>query len=310
MSWDEITLDTPGRGPVGPSAIEWLFEEQLGSWPLLAQGVRGLARATSRPVQVGAVSLTAWHLPHRIRSTAADVDDASVRDRPCFLCPENLPKGERALPFGEGYFVTCNPYPILPRHVSVVAREHRPQEIARDPGDFRMMLELAARLPEYLVLYNGPECGASAPDHMHLQACLRRGVPVFGYKGEPATYPAGFLLLAHDSPEALTERFFEAMARLRSFVPGAREAMVNVVAVREANRWTVRIFPRCRHRPEVFHSGELVWSPGALDLAGMLVLPREADLERVTGEVVQRGFGEVCLPAAELRSLAISLELS
>lgn len=312
MSWDgRIQALAPPGKPL--EAIETLFDEQTESWPLLAAGLAGLRRAESREIVVGPARLAAWHIPHRITSATSRVDPASVSARSCFLCPDNLPPEERGVALGTEFVITCNPFPILGRHVSVVGRAHRPQKIAGDADAFRAMLDLAAALPGYLVLYNGPECGASAPDHIHFQACLHAGVPVMDWLGRTEGgvlegYPAPALVLRGRDEADLIARLDGVFSSLEHVAPGREEPMVNIVTICERGEWTVLIFPRASHRPRVYTSGELVWSPGALDLAGILVLPRESDLDRVSGSAIREGFAEVCIPADRLRDLAAGLE--
>lgn len=300
MTWEERVIAADGDLN---AAVEALFADQLERWDLLRAGADGLERARSLAIELDGFRLSATHIPHRIHSTTAEVDAQSIRSRPCFLCPENLPGEERGVAFGEEFVVTANPYPIRERHLSIVSREHRPQ---RALGDFPAMLDLAAALPAYLVLYNGPECGASAPDHMHFQACLRAGVPLVDAlgRGSPSDgYPASYVRLAGPGKEDLADRFAVLLARLRDVAPGEAEPKVNVVAVRDADRWQVLVFPRRAHRPSMYASGELLWSPGALDLAGILVLPRESDLERVTPDMFREGFSEVSVPAQVAKRL-------
>ena len=312
MSWQQRILDH-GSEPVG--AVEDFFAEQTASWPLLQAGVEGLGHASSRGVRVEGYDLIAWHIPHRIRSTTAEVDDRSIRERACFLCPENLPVEERALSLNDGFVVTCNPFPILGRHLSIVSCEHRPQRIAEAGApDFATLLELARILPGFLVLYNGPECGASAPDHMHFQACSRERVSVLSHLGEVdggvlKGFPSNPFVLRGGDAGRIEWKFEQLMGRLTAELPGTNEPMVNIVAVHEAGRWNVLVFPRTRHRPEMYHSGQLLWSPGALDLAGIIVLPLASDLDRATPEVLSQGFSEVSLPADAVIRIARELEL-
>lgn len=309
MSWQGRILDAAdGLG----QRVERLFAQQIEAWPLLGAGVEGLARARSRELTVGGAPLTAWHIPHRIASTSARVDRESIGARRCFLCPENLPAEERALEFGPGFLVACNPYPIRERHLSIVSRDHRPQLIA---DDFPELLGLAEALPGYLVLYNGAACGASAPDHLHFQACRRDGVPVLGRLGTVEAgvvpgFPAPALVLRGSDPERVARSFAELLDLLASASPGGAEPLLNVVAVHGDACWEVVVFPRRAHRPRVYHSGELTWSPGALDMAGVIVLPVEGDLERVTPRQIEEGFREVCPEPMAVVSLARRLGLS
>src|SRR5207249_5550808 len=115
------------------------------------------------------------HIPHRMASTTAAVDQESVAKRPCFLCASNLDPEEEGFEFGAGFTIYCNPFPIVEHHLTIVYKEHGMQHIAHQIGN---MLDIAAVLPGYFVIYNGPECGASAPDHLHFQAGLRNLFPI------------------------------------------------------------------------------------------------------------------------------------
>jgi hypothetical protein len=141
--------------------VERLIERQVRAWPLLAKGIEGLARARTRSVKVDWYEVAVRHIPHRIASTTAEVDSASIAKRPCFLCAEHLPPEEEGLPFGNEFVIYCNPLPIVNSHLTIAHRAHTPQRIAQQFGN---MLELAAALPGYFVIYNGPQCGASAPE--------------------------------------------------------------------------------------------------------------------------------------------------
>src|SRR5438874_976862 len=147
--------------------IDELFDRQIQTWPLLAAGMEGLACAKTRQVRIDWFDVFIRHIPHRVASTTAAVDKASIERRPCFLCAENLPPEQEGVKFDSDFTMYCNPYPIVERHLTIVHRDHRPQRIA---GQLGTMLDVAQALPGYFVIYNGPECGASAPDHLHFQA--------------------------------------------------------------------------------------------------------------------------------------------
>ena len=155
--------------------LEELFKRQAQAWPQLANGLEGLARAKTRPVRIDWFDIFIRHIPHRVGSTTAAVDRESVAKRPCFLCTANLPAEEEGLQFDQEFTIYCNPFPIVDRHLTIAHRDHGTQRIA---GRFGNMLGLAAALPGYFVIYNGPECGASAPDHMHFQAGSRELLPI------------------------------------------------------------------------------------------------------------------------------------
>src|ERR1051326_2709325 len=155
--------------------IEDLYQRQIKTWPRLARGIEGLKQAETRPVEIDWFEVYVRHIPHRVTSTTAAVDKESIAKRPCFLCAANLDPEEEGIPFGDDFTIYCNPFPIVERHVTVVHNQHRPQRIAQA---FGRMLDLAAALRGYFVIYNGPECGASAPDHLHFQAGARMLFPI------------------------------------------------------------------------------------------------------------------------------------
>src|ERR1700724_887905 len=155
--------------------IEELFKRQLRTWPQFAKGIEGLARAKTRPLRIDWFDIFIRHIPHRVGSTTASVDRESIAKHPCFLCAGNLPSEEEGLQFGKDFTIYCNPFPIVDHHLTIVHREHGLQHIANQFGN---MLDLAATLPGYFVIYNGPESGASAPDHMHFQAGSRELFPI------------------------------------------------------------------------------------------------------------------------------------
>ena len=265
------------------NAIEELFEQQLKSWPLLARGTDALKRAQARIVNVNGYEVIVRHLPHRIVSTTAAVDRDSVAKRPCFLCAANLPPEEKGLEFNSELTIFCNPFPILDRHLTIVNREHRPQRIA---GEMDNMIALAQALPGYMVIYNGPQCGASAPDHLHFQACLISGVPIVQdvLKARDGVIP-------NYARRALV---FRDMNRLKEQV-GDREPepMLNLTLFQSSDGLTAVLFPRKKHRPEFFYSGEFTVSPATIDLCGVFVTPRAEDFERILGDDIRRIYEEV-----------------
>ena len=155
--------------------IEQLFQRQIRTWPRLAKGIEGLEQAKTRPVRIDWFDVFIRHIPHRVGSTTAAVDRESIAKRPCFLCAGNLDPEEEGIEFGADFTIYCNPFPIVDHHLTIVYKKHGMQHIANRFGD---MLDLAAALPGYFVIYNGPECGASAPDHMHFQAGSRKLFPI------------------------------------------------------------------------------------------------------------------------------------
>jgi len=290
--------------------LEKLVRQQVQAWPQLAKGIEGLARAQTRRVQIDWFEILIRHIPHRVISTTAAVDRDSVAKRPCFLCAGNLPSEEEGIAFSPDFTIYCNPFPIVDRHLTIVHREHRLQRIADQFGN---MLDLAAALFGYFVIYNGPECGASAPDHLHFQAGSRGLLPIerdiAGLKGitVPRYGRNVFIFRGRDRSAliALMDRTLDLLAKTTGNRP---EPMVNIVAFHERSEWVTYLFPRGKHRPEVFHTGELTVSPAAIDLCGIFVVPLAQDFARITGDSIFSIFREVTLPDSQLREVVDKLE--
>jgi hypothetical protein len=291
-------------------ALEELFQRQMRTWPEFANGIDGLARAQSRRVRIDWFDVIIRHIPHRARSTTAAVDRESIAKRPCFLCAANLPAAEEGLGFNEDFTIYCNPFPIVERHLTIVHREHGLQQIANQFGN---MLDLAAALPGYFVIYNGPECGASAPDHMHFQAGLRGPFPIekdtAGLTGVTVpNYGRNVFLLRARDRSALIHRLDRALDLLAQITGTRAEPMVNIAVFHEAGAWVAYLFPRIKHRPDVFHTGELTVSPASIDLCGIFVVPLAQDFDRITGDAVAAIFREVTLPDGQFQEVAGKLE--
>lgn len=287
--------------------VERLFALQVKSWPLLAAGFQNLSSAQTRAVRVDSFDIFLRHTPHRLTSTTASVDPASVAKRPCFLCPKNLPPEQESIAFDNQFSVYCNPFPIVDRHLTIVHRDHRPQRIG---GHFGNMLELAKALPGYFVIYNGAECGASAPDHLHFQAGLRTLFPIEkDTAASSKTYERYALIFRDGDQSRLIGRLERSIDMLSSVTHKTPEPLINIAAFHEEpGGWTVYLFPRAKHRPDVFHRGELIVSPGAIDLCGIFVVAREQDFVRMSGEDVASILREVTLPADQCREVVEKVE--
>lgn len=250
------------------------------------------------------------HVPHRVASTTAKVDAAAIAGRPCFLCARNLPPEQRGLPWGDEWVLLANPFPIVGRHLTVVHRDHVPQRI---DGLFPALLDLAAELPGSFTLYNGPRCGASAPDHLHLQAGDRAGLPLL----REAAACAGVALHARGARALLfrgergrvLDAAHRALEALAALVPQEPEPWCNVVAWHEPQAgFSLVLFPRPKHRPESFHRGERTVSPASIDMSGILVTPLRKDFDALTGEEVASICAEVSLPEETFRAVVARLE--
>ena len=293
----------------GPaSAVEDLIKEQSGSWPLLVQSLQGLHDSRTRRVRIDWYDVLIRHIPHRIASTTAKVDAASIQKRACFLCRSNLPPEEKGVALDSQFTAYCNPFPILEKHLTIVHNDHRPQAIA---GFVGALLHLTQVLPGYFLIYNGPECGASAPDHMHFQACAREVFPI-----EQDAKHAGLFIprygrrvfVLRDTDAVRVAARLERLISVLADITGKRpEPLINIAGFYEAG-WTLFVFPRSRHRPHVYETGELTVSPATIDLSGVFVVPKSADFDRITADDVLSIFGEVTLGEEAFNSALNQLE--
>jgi Domain of unknown function (DUF4922) len=290
-------------------SVETLFHQQIRSWPRLARGVEGLKHAQTRSVRIDWYDVFIRHIPHRVVSATAAVDPESIARRPCFLCAGNLDPEEQGIAFGTDYMIYFNPFPIVDRHLSIVGRKHGSQHIA---GEVGTMLDLAQALPGYFVIYNGPECGASAPDHMHFQAGLRDLFPI---EKDTANirdvavrrYARNVFLFRDSDRNRMEEKVNRAIALLAEATEKRPEPMINIAAFHSRSEWTLYLFPRALHRPRVYYTGELTISPGTIDLCGLVVAPLEKDYVNISGDDIAAIFQEVSLSDAMFEDIALRL---
>jgi len=288
-----------------------LLEEQVGEWALLRDNIAALASVKTRTVGVGDFAMKIQFNPARISSTAAKTDARSIGERKCFLCDANRPPEQRGLPFGDSYLVLCNPFPIFPEHFTITHRVHRPQRIKDNFGD---LLDLArAMSPRYTVFYNGPKCGASAPDHLHFQAGDRGFMTIESeydrLKGEPIAQRTGCRLFAPPSlrpfiaiesadREALLAIFHTLYVQLNEIIPDPEEPMMNILAWHDAAEWRVIVLPRSKHRPSFYFAEgdkKILLSPASVDLGGVCIVPLEHDYLKLDRAHLEQMLREVML---------------
>lgn len=306
---------------ISNKTVNELLAEQLTSWDTARTNYEALQEVESKVLDVDGYTFRVQFNPARIRSSAAKVDPKSIQERKCFLCKDNLPAAQKGLKFGEGYTVLVNPFPIFPQHLTIPAVEHKDQLIR---NRFVHMLELAERLSGFVLFYNGPKCGASAPDHAHFQAGNKGFLPLESEwrraAGEPfyskegtalyalKEYPAPMLVLTSDSMEKAAGLFDQIYTLLDKGVEV--EPMMNLLAWNEDGQWVVCIIPRTLHRPACyFAEGEenLLISPASVDLGGVFITPLEKDFEKITSQDIRNILQEVCLTGSGLNELVNEL---
>ncbi|MBN1398173.1 MAG: DUF4922 domain-containing protein [Bacteroidetes bacterium] len=291
-----------------------LLEQQKKDWPQLDEGYNALASVRLRNICCDGFSAAVQFNPGRIKSTAADLDRKTVRERKCFLCPENLPELQKGILYRNEYLLLCNPAPIFDRHLTFSSISHVPQRLE---SNLEILLNLAKDLnPEYTVFYNGPRCGASAPDHFHFQASPRCALPVERdavdmKRRKPLYYNkhvAGCILLNYGRTVLIIEstdkpRLLEFISDLLKTWKRNQniedESMMNILCSYQEDLWRLIVMPRSKHRPYVFSLEEekrVVVSPAAVDMGGLIIMPREKDFILADAKLIENIYSEVTEP--------------
>lgn len=301
------------------STLKNFLESELTGWPLVQSNFRALAGVQTREVNIGGFPVRLQFNPARIRSTAAKVDAKSVQARSCFLCAANRPIEQKALEFKayEDYQILVNPFPIAPQHFTVAAHRHKHQDLL-NPGD---MAKFVRENPGYVAFYNGSRSGASAPDHLHFQACNREFLHslIDSLQANPGSLMAvnagthfydACDLPVHAVHITAPEFTPEAGKWLKALLPADPETCAPALGMRNILMWTdsedslhILHIPRLAHRPDCyFAEGEqqMLVSPGALDMAGVIILPRKEDFDRITSADIRRIYSQVSLNYKEL----------
>jgi len=291
--------------------IEKLYKQQLADWPMAGNNYAALDDVIIRTLMFSDHVIRLQYNPKRIISSSARVDPKSVSERPCFLCPVNRPREQHSIPYRDEYLLLVNPYPIFRRHLTVPTVNHQPQLIK---GNFKTMLFLSMDLPEYTIIYNGPNCGASAPDHFHFQAIHRNMLPIESeYKGNQSGRLTIFddteiqsvkldqrrlLAITGSDQDSLIRVFGVIYHLLEESLPAADEPMLNILTWYDSGKWIILIFPRKQHRPsQYFEAGDrqILLSPASIDLGGVLILPRNPDFEKISKDDATDILNQVCV---------------
>lgn len=296
-----------------------LLAQQRETWPLMKTGSGHLAIVQTREVPFGEFSLKLQFNPGRIVSSSAKVDSKSISERKCFLCTAHLPPEQKGLATGD-YIILGNPFPIFPEHFTIPHRDHIPQRI---DGAMEAMLACSRTMGKhYTLFYNGPKCGASAPDHLHFQAGTYGFMPLDvttgsmkARFGREIPCEAGIRLTAVDDG---LRRFVvmesgerDKMMRYFRFLydafagvagTGEEEPMLNILASYRNAVWTLIVFLRRQHRPrQYFLEGDnrILFSPASVDFGGVCITPVETDFHRITPELLRDMFAQVSVTAED-----------
>lgn len=307
------------------SSISRFFNRQMEKWADARHRFRDLKHVETH--QLSDLLKVQWN-PARIVSTGAKIDKKTLGDRPCFLCDKNRPKEQISKQIDERFLLLVNPFPILPVHFTIPARKHQPQSIYKNYGEMHRFLSLHSEL---MVFYNGPKCGASAPDHLHFQAGTSGILPlqanwqrlsrnltdIISLNDDEKialihdfVVPA-FVIISksEDSDEALFQRLYKSMP-----VRGDEtEPMMNIIAWRKGDEYISVVIPREKHRPEAYFAegdAQMMVSPGALDMSGLIITPREEDFRKLTEESATAILQECGVSTDKMNSIVTKLKAS
>lgn len=286
-----------------------LYIHQQQQWHMLADGVTALKNVQTKVVDCGPYAVRLQYNPKRIVSTGAKVDSASIKERKCFLCLGNLPAEQQGVLFKEKFLVLCNPMPIFKEHFTISYIDHIPQSIEEQILSF---LALAKELsPVYSIFYNGPKCGASAPDHMHFQASPAGLIPAEREISERTevkkqiggvaistvkNFGRSVIVLEGKNEQEMELTFLRLTRAMRVAMKTNEEPMMNVIASYQNAMWRLIVFVRQKHRPEVFFkegNDKILISPAAVDIGGLIVTPMEKDFHTVDVAIIRNIFEEV-----------------
>jgi hypothetical protein len=312
-------------------AAKRLFEIQSVQWQMLKTGVQSLATVKSKSFQFDGFKIKAQFNAGRMASTSAKVDPKSISERKCFLCIENLPSEQKGILYHDKYILLCNPFPIFPTHFTLTHKEHQLQRIF---DTFTDMLDLSKDISKYYsVIYNGPRCGASAPDHLHFQAGNKFFMPIddefhqikneYGreiFEDDNLSVFAiddglrKFISIESIDKELVVNTFSSFYKIYSELMNEEQEPMINLVSFYEEEYgWRVIIFLRAKHRPSVFFAEDktkMLVSPAAIDLGGVCIFPKEEDFNRITKEQIESVFKEVFVDREILKELLNKLKQS
>jgi len=301
--------------------VEALLKQQNKTWTLSQKNYNDLKSVKKKEFDFGSFKIYLQFNPGRIISSSAKVDSKSIQERPCFLCYKNLPSEQKGILFDEKYLLLVNPFPIFEEHFTIPIINHQAQEIE---SSFFDMLSLAKNLGEkYTLFYNGPRCGASAPDHLHFQASPKNSMPVeveidnliensIEMKKDKnivvysiSNYLRNIFFIESGSKEEVAKEFYRLYELIQTETNSKAEPLLNVI-VSFDEKWRVFIFPRKAHRPSQFFAegnAKILLSPAAVDFGGLLITPREEDFDKLTKNDIEDIFRQTTLDDAIIHKI-------
>lgn len=271
--------------------VNSFVETQLQLWPEASERYQALREVKRKKFRLDRIEGAIQFNPSRARSTTADISATAIRERPCFLCTKNRPKEQLAIPVLEGWSLLLNPFPIFPIHFTIASDDHRDQI-----PDIASMIEIAEKMPGFVIFFNGAKAGASAPDHKHFQAVLADELPLMkAVETEFQTESSKIFWVKEKANGKDSDRwpfmFRTAVIGLDAEGPGVIAEMAHPINTELINQYVwigsdgkLRILeiPRKAHRPGCYSAEDspILISPGSIDMAGVIITVRQEDFER------------------------------
>ena len=291
--------------------ISDMFSRELASHGRAFVNYQALSGVEVKDMTIDGFPAKLFFNPARVRSVMADVSPEALQKRACFLCPDGVEEHQLThnwdSPTGHTYYIRVNPFPIFSPHFTVSSSVHERQELL---PHLESMLHLAKELPEMTIFYNGPMCGASAPDHMHFQAVPRHSLPIEDHFD--ANYANAVLVQETDLQTHLAAvkkvlamgTIPEEASQTGSLTAGASrteewEPRWNIISWYEpasSPKFNTIVFFRRESRPQCFFAPEnerILFSPGTVEMGGVGIVANRESFDRITPEVLRSMIQEV-----------------
>ncbi len=292
--------------------LTYFLNQQLNHWALAQNNYKGLAKVEEKEFQFDNCKIKVQFNPERIRSSTAKVDQKSIENRACFLCSDKLPKEQGGIACVNDFLILVNPFPIIPQHFTIPKIDHVDQTFE---GNVSGMLSLAKSMQGYTLFYNGPKCGASAPDHMHFQAGNKNFMPVeteypvlkdlqaellsdsdqFAIRAFP-NYLRKMISIESECEKEMMKAVSVFYRTFSAMQADEKEPMLNVICSFVDGKYIMHLFPRKLHRPShYFAEGDqqLLISPASVDFGGVFITPCREDFEKITSDNIVDIFKQV-----------------
>lgn len=303
-----------------------LYKNQLKDWKMFADNRIGLENAQLKTFQFNGFDIKIQFNPKRITSSAAKVDAKTIKERKCFLCKTNRPEVQTEVKWKNQYDILVNPFPIFKKHFTISYMDHVDQQIKTE---FTNFLSLSEDLPKTVLFYNGPKCGASAPDHLHFQAGNHGFLPIeknweimVDLYGKNYKSPEHIDITAVDdglrryivlkgTDKKTLNTVFQKIHNFGEKLQNGEAPMLNMLSYFINGKHQVFVFVRKLHRPWQYSAeGEdnILLSPASVDMGGTLVTPLEKDFNKITKEDIYDIFQQITITKEDFNSLIKNLE--